>query len=54
MGWGVPEKFAKSALASYYLNQLRAVNLLLLHQSFVEFLPFDDDSIASLSLTDLP
>jgi hypothetical protein len=30
------------------------VNLLLLHQSFVEFLPFDDDSIASLSLTDLP
>ncbi|MDD3084026.1 MAG: hypothetical protein PHP82_03315, partial [Candidatus ainarchaeum sp.] len=27
---------------------------LLLHQSFIEFLPFNDESIASLSLSDLP
>lgn len=52
---GVPEKFAKNALSTYSPKPIEGfVNLLLLHQSFVEFLPFDDDSIASLSLTDLP
>jgi len=52
---GVPEKFAKQVLSTYAPKPIEnAVNLLLLHQSFIEFLPFDDDSIASLSLADLP
>ncbi len=52
---GVPEKFAKTVLSTYNPKPIDgAVNLLLLHQSFIEFLPFDDDSIASLSLADLP
>lgn len=52
---GVPEKFAKTVLSTYDPKPIEnAVNLLLLHQSFIEFLPFDDDAIASLSLADLP
>lgn len=52
---GVPEKFAKTVLSTYNPKPIEgATNLLLLHQSFIEFLPFDDDSIASLSLADLP
>ena len=52
---GVPEKFAKQVLSTYAPKPIeRATNLLLLHQSFIEFLPFDDDAIASLSLADLP
>jgi DNA repair exonuclease SbcCD nuclease subunit len=52
---GVPEKNAKAVLEKYSPKPINACcNLLLLHQSFTEFLPFDDDSIASLSLTDLP
>lgn len=53
---GVPEKFAKQFLVDVYkpVPFQNEVNLLLLHQSFIEFLPFDDDSIASLSLSDLP
>ena len=53
---GVPEKHAKEVLQKYSPHPIPgATNLLLLHQSFKEFLPFDDDeSIASLSLSDLP
>jgi DNA repair exonuclease SbcCD nuclease subunit len=52
---GVPEKFAKQVLLTYNPKPIEgAVNVLLLHQSFIEFLPFDDESIASLSLADLP
>jgi DNA repair exonuclease SbcCD nuclease subunit len=52
---GVPEKSAKAVLEKYSPKPvLNAVNLLLLHQSFTEFLPFDDEAIASLSLSDLP
>ncbi|MEI7960836.1 MAG: metallophosphoesterase [archaeon] len=52
---GVPEKNAKAALEKYAPKPIHNHrNILLLHQSFTEFLPFDDDSIASLSLTDLP
>ncbi len=52
---GVPEKFAKQVLSTYSPKPIEgATNLLLLHQSFIEFLPFDDESIASLSLADLP
>ncbi|MCX6803141.1 MAG: hypothetical protein NTY48_01070, partial [Candidatus Diapherotrites archaeon] len=52
---GIPEKHAKDALLKYSPCPVQNYsNILLLHQSFVEFLPFDDDSIASLSLSDLP
>jgi DNA repair protein SbcD/Mre11 len=52
---GVPEKHAKMVLAKYNPCAIEnKTNLLLLHQSFKEFLPFNDDSIASLSLSDLP
>ncbi len=52
---GVPEKFAKTVLSTYNPKPVEnASNVLLLHQSFIEFLPFDDESIASLSLADLP
>jgi DNA repair exonuclease SbcCD nuclease subunit len=53
---GVPEKHAKEVLAKYDPKPLGGgTNILMLHQSFKEFLPFDDDeSIASLSLGDLP
>ncbi len=52
---GVPEKVAKKALEQYAPKPIeKATNVLLLHQSFKEFLPFDDESIATLSLSDLP
>ncbi len=52
---GVPEKMAKQVLEKYSPKPIKDFcNLLLLHQSFKEFLPFDDESIASLSLSDLP
>ncbi len=52
---GVPEKNAKAVLEKYNPTPIpNHTNLLLLHQSFIDFLPFDDDAIASLSLTDLP
>lgn len=52
---GIPEKFAKQALTKYEPKAIpNSCNLLLLHQSFKEFLPFDDDAIATLSLEDLP
>jgi len=52
---GVPEKHAKLVLEKYSPKPVQGkTNILLLHQSFKEFLPFDDESIASLSLVDLP
>ncbi|MFA5125483.1 MAG: DNA repair exonuclease [archaeon] len=52
---GIPEKHAREALQKFNPKPVQGgVNLLLLHQSFKEFLPFDDEMIASLSLADLP
>lgn len=51
----VPEKKARDVL--HLWNPVAAdgcVNILLVHQSFREFLPFQDEMIASLSLDDLP
>jgi DNA repair exonuclease SbcCD nuclease subunit len=53
---GVPEKYAKDyllekfnpkAISGYY-------NILMMHQSIVEYLPFEDEMIATISLSDLP
>jgi len=52
---GVPEKKAKDALLKWAPKPVPgAKNILLLHQSFKEFLPFDDEMVASLSISDLP
>jgi len=52
---GVPEKKALDALRLWNPQpEPGAVNILLLHQGIKEFLPFDDDMIASISLSDLP
>ncbi len=52
---GVPEKHAKEVLSLYDPKPVpSAANIILFHQSFKEFLPFDDDMVASLSLADLP
>jgi DNA repair exonuclease SbcCD nuclease subunit len=53
---GIPEKHAKDALKKYNPKPISGgVNVLLLHQSFTEYLPFaEDDMIATLSLSDLP
>ncbi len=52
---GVPEKHALPLLEKYNPKSIDgATNIILFHQSFKEFLPFDDDLIASLSLNDLP
>lgn len=52
---GVPEKVAKDVLDKIDFKPLEtAKNIIMLHQSFKEFLPFDDDMIATLRLEDLP
>jgi len=52
---GIPEKHALEALRVWNPVPLEgAVNILLLHQSIKEYLPFDDEMIASISLSDLP
>lgn len=52
---GVPEKKALDALKMWNPKpEQDAVNILLLHQSIKEFLPFNDDMIASISLDNLP
>jgi DNA repair exonuclease SbcCD nuclease subunit len=52
---GVPEKFAREALSQWKPQPIEgAANILILHQSIKEFLPFDDEMIASISLSDLP
>ncbi|MDO8633932.1 MAG: DNA repair exonuclease [archaeon] len=51
----VPEKKARDVLSLWNPVPVPGcTNVLLLHQAFKEFLPFQDDSIASLSLEDLP
>ncbi len=52
---GVPERNAKQVLET--LNpkpKPNSTNIFVMHQSFSEFLPFDDTMIATLSLSDLP
>jgi len=53
---GVPEKHAKEVLEKYGPRAMPGFsNVIMFHQSFKEFLPFDDDDmIATLSLADLP
>lgn len=52
---GVPEKKARDVLNKWNPKPVKeAFNIVLLHQSFKEFLPFDDEMVATLSLSDLP
>jgi len=52
---GVPEKKALDALHLWNPKpEPEAYNIILLHQSFKEFLPFDDDMVATLTISDLP
>ncbi|MBI5884836.1 DNA repair exonuclease [archaeon] len=52
---GVPEKKALEVLQLWNPKPEKGLqNLLVLHQSLKEFLPFDDEMVASLSLEDLP
>ncbi|MAG22228.1 MAG: hypothetical protein CL943_02905 [Candidatus Diapherotrites archaeon] len=52
---GVPEKKALDALKMWGPKPVEGKkNVILLHQSIKEFLPFDDDMIATISLADLP
>ncbi|MBN2067917.1 MAG: metallophosphoesterase [Candidatus Diapherotrites archaeon] len=52
---GVPEKKALDALKMWGPKPVQgATNIVLLHQSIKEFLPFDDEMIASIALADLP
>lgn len=52
---GVPEKKALDALNMWKPRpEQGAANIILLHQSIKEFLPFDDDMIATIALSDLP
>jgi len=52
---GVPEKKALDALKMWNPQPVKgACNFVLLHQSIKEFLPFDDDMVASIALSDLP
>lgn len=52
---GVPEKKALDALKLFDPKPVDGgKNVLVLHQSIKEYLPFDDEMIASISLADLP
>ncbi len=52
---GVPEKKALDALKLFDPKPFPGGrNVLILHQSIKEYLPFDDEMIASISLSDLP
>ncbi|MDO8647901.1 MAG: metallophosphoesterase family protein [Candidatus Diapherotrites archaeon] len=52
---GVPEKYARDALNAWKpIPEKNALNVLVLHQSFTDFLPFDDEMTATLALEDLP
>jgi DNA repair protein SbcD/Mre11 len=53
--FGVPEKVAKDVLLKLDFKPISGMkNILMLHQSFKEFLPFDDEMVASLQIEDLP
>lgn len=49
---GVPDRFAKDILVKWNPQPLEGYNILLLHQSFKEYIPFDEQEM--LSLSDLP
>ncbi len=52
---GVPEKKAKEAIQLWNSKPIEnAFNVFVFHQSLKEFLPFDDEMTASISLSDLP
>ncbi|MCX8190226.1 MAG: DNA repair exonuclease [Candidatus Diapherotrites archaeon] len=52
---GVPEKKALDVLRAWNPKpEPKAFNILVLHQSFKEFLPFDDEMIATLTIDSLP
>jgi len=52
---GVPEKKALDVLNMWNPRpEQGAANIMLLHQSIKEFLPFDDDMVATIALPDLP
>ncbi len=52
---GVPEKKSLEVLKLWNPVPLEgAVNILVMHQSITEFLPFADDMVATISLSDLP
>ncbi|MDO8428806.1 MAG: DNA repair exonuclease [Candidatus Diapherotrites archaeon] len=52
---GVPEKKALDVLKYWNPKPVENVkNILVLHQSIKEFLPFDDEMVASISVADLP
>lgn len=52
---GIPEKHALNALNSWNPKPIKnEKNILLLHQSIKEFLPFEDEMTATISLNDLP
>jgi DNA repair exonuclease SbcCD nuclease subunit len=52
---GIPEKRALEALRMYNPRPRKdAHNLLVLHQSIKEFLPSNDDMVATIGLSDLP
>jgi DNA repair exonuclease SbcCD nuclease subunit len=52
---GIPEKKAKEALEIWNPSPERDIpNIIMFHQSIKEFLPFEDDMIATISLSDFP
>jgi len=51
---GVPEQVARDALKKLSFFPKDGTNILVLHQSFKELLPFNDDMVATLEYKDLP
>ncbi len=52
---GVPEKKAKDVLKAWNPKPVSGKkNIIIFHQSFKEFLPFEDEMVATLSLSDIP
>lgn len=53
---GIPEKYALSYLKEKFnpIPKLGYFNVLMIHQSIKEYLPFEDEMVASISLGDLP
>ena len=53
---GIPEKYALSYLKEKFnpIPKNGYFNILMLHQSIKEYLPFEDEMVASISLGDLP
>lgn len=53
---GIPEKYAKDYLLEKFNPKpiSGCYNILMIHQSIVEYLPFEDEMVATISLSDLP